>query len=415
MFNRIKGTQDILDLSLFNFFIAKAKKHLEIYNFKEISTPILEPLDLYTRSLGTETDVVTKEMYTIKTDSEEEIICLRPEGTASIVRAFVNNNINETPWKVFSCGPMFRHERPQKGRYRQFNQLTMEIIGSNSINQDVNFIKMLDRFFSQVLSIDTYALLINFLGCENDRINFKSVLYKFLETISDKICSTCQVRKEKNIMRVFDCKNPTCQELYKDAPKIAQNLCASCENEWQDLKNNLEILSVSYSYSPNLVRGLDYYGKTVFEFVSTDLGAQNTFCGGGRYDQLAKEIGAKEDQPSIGAAIGIERIVLILEQIANKLVLDELPSLNLILPLGKEQQALGLLLADELQAHNVCTDILLEGDSVKSMMRKAGKLAAKYVILIGQEEQETKTVTVKNMIKGSQEKVAQVDLIKYLK
>lgn len=416
MFNRIKGTQDHLDLTLFNYFIDQIKKHLRNYNFTQISTPILESLDLYKRSLGEETDVVNKEMYIINSIStSEELICLRPEGTASIVRAFVNNNIDQTPWKVFSWGSMFRHERPQKGRFREFNQLTMEIIGSTSVYQDINFIKMLDRFFDEILNIDTYALLINFLGCVEDRQNFKKILYDFLNTIQDKLCANCLIRKEKNIMRVFDCKNPSCQELYKNAPQIIQNLCENCNKEWFDIKTNLDLLSVTYSVMPNLVRGLDYYGKTVFEFVSTDLGAQNTFCGGGRYDQLVKEIGSKDDYPSIGAAIGIERIILILETFKDKISLPVLPSLNLVLPLDKEQNSLGLLILDELQQHNLCADILLEDDSIKSKMRKANKMAAKFVILIGKEEQENRLVTVKNMINGVEEKIAQVDLFKYLK
>jgi histidyl-tRNA synthetase len=410
MITRIKGTQDLLDLTLFNFLIDQAKKHLTLYNFTEIATPILEPIEVFKRSLGLETDVVTKEMYTVNTGKDEESICLRPEATASVVRAFVNNTIQDTPWKVFLWGSMFRHERPQKGRYREFHQINMEIIGSASIDQDVQLLKMLDRFFHEVLKLDTYGLLINFLGCSEDRAQYRKELYKFLEKVAPEICPTCQIRKEKNIMRVFDCKSPSCQALFKDAPHIADHLCTKCQKEWTDLKNNLEHLSVSYSYSPTLVRGLDYYEKTVFEFVSTELGAQNAFCGGGRYHQLVSIVGGKEDQPSVGAAIGIERILLMLERIKDKLVLPQLPALHLIVPLTPEQHALALLLADELQAKKFCTDILLDGGSVKSLMRKANKMAAKYVILIGSEEQAQKIVTVKNMVTGTEEKIAQRDL-----
>lgn len=413
MFNRVKGTQDFLDLTLFNFLVTETKKHLQLYNFTEIATPILEPTELFKRSLGLETDVVTKEMYTISGD-EDESICLRPEATASCARAFVNHSITQIPWKIFLWGPMFRHERPQKGRYRQFHQINMEIIGSQSIDQDVQFLKMLDRLFHEGLKLDTYGLLINFLGCATDRVSYKKKLQAFLEKEAGELCATCVARKEKNILRVFDCKGSECQQSYKSAPHIADNLCAECAAQWKQLRNNLEHLSVSYSYSPTLVRGLDYYDKTVFEFVSSELGAQNAFCGGGRYNSLIKDVGAKEDQPSIGASIGIERVLLLLDRIKDKIPLPVLQALYVILPLSAEQHSLALLLADELQARNLCTDILLEGDSIKSMMRQANKMGAKYAILIGQEEQEKKIVTVKNMMTGTEEKIPQRELVAYV-
>jgi len=420
MINRVKGTQDLLDLALFNYLGEKVKKQFEIYNFTEISTPILEPLDLYVRSLGEETDVIKKEMYLVKGDtkesgSSEEVICLRPEGTASTVRAFVENNIINTPWKVFSIGPMFRHERPQKGRYRQFHQINIEIIGSKAIEQDVQLIKMLDRLFFETLAIESYALLINFLGCIEDRKKFKLILSTFLESKIATICSTCKVRKDKNSMRIFDCKNDSCTALYQEAPAIVDCLCDGCKLEWQSILDNLEHLSVSYSIKKTLVRGLDYYSKTVFEFVSPDLGAQNAFCGGGRYDQLALEIGAKEDQPSVGAAIGIERLMLVLDAAKDRLLMPQKMPLYIIMPMAKEQHALALLLADELQAQKLCCDILLEDDSVKSKMRKANKMGAKFVIIVGEDEQRNRMVTLKNMITGSEEKIAQSTLVAYLK
>lgn len=405
---RVKGTQDFLDLTLFNYLLAQTRKHLELYNFKEVATPILEPLDLFKRSLGLETDVVTKEMYVVKGDDEEPI-CLRPEVTASIARAFIENGGLTTPWKVFTWGPMFRHERPQKGRFRQFHQISIEIIGSNSIDQDAQFLKMLDRFFHEVLKLNTYALLINFLGCAADRVEYRKKLRAFLEKLN-AVCATCSIRKDKNVMRVFDCKNPDCQELYKEAPRITDSLCQPCETEWQQLRNVLEALSVSYSVTPNLVRGLDYYDKTVFEFVSSELGAQNAFCGGGRYNTLIGQLGGKEEQPSLGASIGIERVLLLLETSKNALALPMEPPLIVVVPLSPEQHTLALLLSDELQARGICTDVLLEGDSVKSMMRKANKMAAKYALLIGSEEQQAKTVKIKNMMTGAEEVVPQKDV-----
>ncbi|HZW61244.1 MAG TPA: histidine--tRNA ligase [Candidatus Babeliales bacterium] len=415
MFSRVKGTQDFLDLTLFNFIIDKAKHHLTTYHFTEIATPILESVALFKRSLGLYTDVVSKEMFIIAAgEHDEEAICLRPEATAPIVRAFVENNVQQTPWKVFTWGPMFRYERPQKGRYRQFHQISMEVIGSKSVMQDVQFIKMLDRFFHEQLSFNNYALLLNYLGCSQDRINYEAILKKFLDTQgAGKIDELCMIRKEKNVMRVFDCKNPQCQEVYKDAPLITDYLCPACEVEWKQLQEMLQLLSVSFVVKPTLVRGLDYYNKTVFEFTSDELGAQSAFCAGGRYDQLVAQIGGKEDQPSLGAALGIERLMLILQQV-NVLPLPQLPPLHVIIPVTQEQTGVALILADELQAHSLATEVLVDGESMKSMMRKANKLGAKFCLIIGADEQNAHEVSVKNMVTGEEKRVPQVEVVSYL-
>ena len=412
MIQKVKGTQDFLDLTLYNFFLDSAKKHLKNYQFSEILTPILEPLELFKRSLGQETDVVSKEIYLARAKEEsEDNICLRPEITAATMRAFLNESIETVPWKVFEVGPLFRHERPQKGRYREFHQISMEIIGSKSISQDVHFIKMLDRLFFENLGLNTYALSINFLGCAQDRADFKKTLHVFLQKHEQEICSDCKHRKEKNIMRIFDCKVPSCQVIYKNAPHIADHLCPECNKEWQELKDRLQELSVSFSYQPTLVRGLDYYSKTVFEFSTSILGAQNAFCGGGRYDTLATLIGGKQDYPSVGAAIGIDRVLLMLEMLKNSLPLPMAPKLHVILPFSKEQHSLALLIADELQAKSLCADILLEEDSIKSMMRKANKMGAAYVLVLGPDEQANRQVSVKNMISGGETKLAQSGLL----
>lgn len=415
MISRVKGTQDFVDLTLYNFIVDQMKKQLINYNFSEIATPIIEPLDLFKRSLGEYTDVVSKEMFIIDTGDKEEKICLRPEATASTIRAFIEHGTQHTPWKVFSYGPMFRYERPQKGRYRQFHQFNLEVIGSASISQDAQLIKMLDRLFSEKLSLNNYVLFLNFLGCFNDRKEYRVLLQEFLNSPeAGAICSTCRDRAERSPLRVFDCKNPECQKIYKDAPIIIDNLCDACDREWKELQQELQLLSVSFVVNPLLVRGLDYYNKTVFEFSSNDLGAQNAFCGGGRYDQLVGQLGARTDQPSIGAAIGLERVMLLLEPIKNSLPLPQRPALHVIAPLSEEQNALALVLADTLQAQNLCTDVLLEGGSLKSMMRTANKMGAAYVLILGDEEQQSKSVTVKNMMTGTQETIAQIDVVNYV-
>ena len=414
---RVKGTNDFLDTTFYNFIIDQIKKHLALYSFNQIETPILEHTELFKRTLGLHTDVVNKEMFTIQSHSQsnetEESICLRPEMTASIVRAFVENGIQTTPWKVFGIGPCFRYERPQKGRFREFHQVSIEIIGSASLAQDVHMIKMLDRLFHETLHFNNYALQINYLGCPADRATHKEQLKKFLDAQTG-ICAACIERKEKNIMRVFDCKVEQCQAIYQNAPFIINHLCQTCGKEWQELQHDLELLSVTFSVRPTLVRGLDYYNKTVFEFVSGSLGAQNTFCAGGRYDQLATQIGGKSDQPSIGAAIGIERLLMILESYKNVLQIPHPAKLHVILPLGQSQRMLALLLADELQAVGLCTEVLLEDASIKNMMQKANKLGAAYVLLLGDDEQQKNQVTVKNMQTGAQETISQAELVSYL-
>lgn len=412
-FTRVKGTQDFIDLTLFNFIITSAQEHLALYHFNQITTPIIEHTQLFIRSLGVETDVVSKQMFIITTKDEEEV-CLRPEMTASTVRAFVDNGIATIPWKVFSWGPVFRYERPQKGRYREFNQINIEIIGSSVIEQDAQLIMMLDRFFHEKLMLSNYALLVNFLGCFEDRVAYRELLREFLNGVTG-LCDVCMYRKDTNILRVFDCKNVQCQAIYQNAPYITDSLCKACAQEWKQLQEQLHMLSVSFSHKPTLVRGLDYYNKTVFEFVSKNLGAQDTFAGGGRYDQLVGQIGGKEDLPSVGAALGVERLLLLLEPQQNSLPIPQPAALYVIAPLAPEQRMLALLLADQLRASNLCVDVLLEGDSVKSMMRKANKLGAAYVLMIGQEEQAAKQVTIKNMVTGEQERVAQVDAVSYLK
>jgi len=417
MISRVKGTQDFIDLSLYEFALHKIRSQLDLYHFTPVVTPILESVELFKRTLGLETDVVSKEMFIIKSvnPDDQEAICLRPEATAPITRAFIEHRIEQLPWKVYTWGPMFRYERPQKGRFRQFHQVSIELIGAQSIGYDAQCITMLDRLFHEQFNLHNYALLINFIGCPEDRAEYKKLVKKILDDNQDKICKLCMDRKEKNILRVFDCKTPTCQELYKKAPYITDHLCQICGQEWAQLQQELTLLSVTYVLSPTLVRGLDYYNKTVFEFVSDSLGAQSAFCAGGRYDSLVSQLGGSPDQPSIGAAIGIERLLLLLEPMQESLNMPQKPAVQAIIPLSKVQEPLALLLADELLAQGICTDIILDGGSIKSLMRKANKMAAAHVLLLGDDEQSANEVTVKNMVTGAQERIAQSKVVAYLK
>ncbi len=433
MLSRVRGTRDIVDTRLMLFAINAITKQVQKYHFQHIITPILEPVALFKRSLGQETDVVSKEMFIVGSSSSEKSddirlrqgserdlrsedleICLRPEATASVVRAFIEEGIQTVPWKVFLFGSMFRYERPQKGRYREFYQCSMELIGARSLAYDAQLLSMLDRLFRQTLKLEAYALHLNFLGCPEDRVLFKEQVALFLEANLAALCETCIKRKDTNVLRVFDCKSETCQQLYTKAPVLADCFCEQCDIEWCELRHQLEELSVPFVHMPRLVRGLDYYNKTVFEFVSPLLGAQSTFCGGGRYDQLVKELGAKEDQPSVGAAIGLDRLVLMLETVQYALDFSYEPALFVIVPVSEEQHSLALQVADTLVRADICVEVLFDG-SVKAMMRKADKSGAKAVLLIGRDEQEAGTVKIKQMQSGSEEIVKQIEVARYIK
>ena len=410
MFFRIKGTQDNLDCRLVEGVLRTIMQHLANYNFQQVSTPIIESTSLFERGLGMQTDVVSKEMFIVQAKSDREQICLRPEMTAGTVRAFVEQQGSLVlPWKVFSYGPVFRYERPQKGRFRQFHQVSIESLGTSSVMYDAFFISMLDSLFAEKFSIENYVLQINFLGQQNDRDIFKTHLYAFLSEHESTLCATCIQRKDTNILRVFDCKIDACIDLYKNAPKIVDHLTPESKLEWDMLCQQLHQLSVTFTHNPYLVRGLDYYNKTVFEFIGTTLGAQNTFCGGGRYDTLATQLGSKEEVPAVGAGIGMERLLMLLEGSQDKFSIAKRP-LVCVVPCQAEQNGTALLIADHLQAAGVCVDVLIDEASLKSKLRKANKLQAVYVAVIGADEQIGNYVTIKNMVTGGDEKVFQADL-----
>ncbi len=411
---RVKGTQDLLDTRLYDFIIKSFGDHASLYHFTPIATPIIEHIELFKRTLGSYTDVVSKEMFILRgAEGKADEFCLRPEATASTMRAFLESP-QPLPYKVYCHGPMFRYERPQKGRYRQFHQISMEIIGSQHVSQDALLIMLLDRYFHEKLKINSYALQINYLGSYEDRVAYKDVLKAYVDGLSG-ICDTCKERKEKNTLRIFDCKNPDCQVLYEKAPVMIDHLSKTSQNEWLRLQDELSLLSITFSINPRLVRGLDYYNKTVFEFVSGALGAQNTFCGGGRYDRLAQELGSKQEVPSLGAAIGIERLMLILEPLMDRLPFPQPKPLYVVMPFSVQQNPLALLIVDTLHDAGLTADIFLDEDSIRHKMSRANKMGASYALIIGDNEQARKTIIVKNMMTGNQEEIKQIELVSYLK
>lgn len=418
MITRITGTQDILDLRAYTALTDALAHHLQRSGYHAIATPLLEPTALFHHSLGQETDVVSKEMYYVTTAHSAGGLpqeCLRPEMTAPIMRAYCNAGLQEKEWKVFTVGPAFRHERPQKGRLRQFHQLSLEALHTEGAVFDAQLIIMLDRLFTQLIGMSHYSLALNYLGCAADRTALKTKLRSFCTEHQEKLCATCQTRVEKNILRILDCKNPVCQELYTSAPTTISCLCTQCALQWQTLTSLLEQLSVSYTVQPRLVRGLDYYEKTVFEFISPLLGAQSTFCGGGRYAGLATALGNKHDVPGIGAGIGIERLLMILEAAQTlPALVKPLPQPYVVIALGTEQTVTALLLADELLAAGLHCQTLAEGESsLKKLLKKADALQARIVFIIGSEERLAGTALVKNFARGSQQTIKLAECITY--
>ena len=414
MFSRVKGVADnFLDMAFWTGVRNKIEGHLRQYNFSEIETPMLEYVSLFERGLGFETDVVSKQMFVIESKGKkDEQICLRPEATAGTMRAFLEQQASlSTPCKVFSYGSMFRYERPQKGRLRQFHQMNLEVIGAQSIMHDALLIKMLHTLFLEKFAIENFVLKINFLGHVADRQQYSQALQKFLQAKIAQLCQTCQTRLTTNVLRILDCKSESCQLAVQDGPTLQDYFADETKAEWQLLCDTLHELSVTFVHDVRLVRGLDYYNKTVFEFVSDALGAQSAFCAGGRYDGLAEQLGSKQSVPALGCAIGMERLMLILQEQREQLSLPE-DSLVCIIPFSQEQNKLGLLLADHLQSHGKTVDVLVDEQKIKNKMKKAHNMGSSFVLLLGETEQANNTVTVKNMTTGEEQVVSQAEIHK---
>jgi histidyl-tRNA synthetase len=415
MIQRPRGTQDILDMTLFQETTQAIRTFLVRAGFAQIETPIFESIDLFKRSLGIHTDIVSKEMFTLQPRTEEqEIFCLRPELTASIARAFIEHNVQHLPWNVFSLGPVFRYERPQKGRFRQFHQISIESIGSRSIGYDAHLLGFLHHLFTTVVPVGPYELHLNFLGCVADRAAYKTVLQQFLKDHPEKICSTCVQRADTNTLRVFDCKTPSCQQFYKTAPVLIDHLCAECTQEWQELQQYLNRVRVPFVLMPHLVRGLDYYNKTAFEFVSDQLGAQSSFCAGGRYDQLLEQLSLKHAHPALGAGIGIERLLMLHAQ--HKIHKTDVVTLSIgCIPLETQYIPELMHVAQRIMQETEANVQLLLDGSLKSNMKKADKFRLTHALLIGQEEAESKKITLKNMQNGIQTTMAIEECLQKIK
>jgi histidyl-tRNA synthetase len=397
----IKGFKDILPPETRQWIMLEesAREVLEAFGFSEIRVPILEKTELFSRSIGEVTDIVEKEMYTFE-DRSGDSITIRPEATASIARAYIEHKMYAADpiAKLYSIGPMFRHERPQKGRHRQFHQINVEVFGISHpmIDAEVMAIAM---YYLSIVEGKGCTLQINSLGCPRCRLPYKETLRVFLRDHLSHLCRDCRRRMEQNPLRAFDCKVQGCQEVMKEAPRVGDYLCPECTEHFAGVRSYLEILGVPYEINPRMVRGLDYYTKTAFEVVAGGLGAQNAVAAGGRYDHLVAELGGP-DIPGIGFAIGMERLLLILPNEPRSLG----PSL-FIAALGEGPQGEAFSLSYKLNQAGVRTMIDYEGRSLKAQMRRADKFAARYVLIIGEDEQRTGQAILRDMQEGKQEEI----------
>ena len=414
-FNAPRGTNDILPPDTLKWQYIEKKTHeiFSNYNYQEIRTPIFEYTELFQRGIGEVTDIVEKEMYTFE-DKGGRSLTLRPEGTASVIRSFLENKIygKAQPTKYYYIGPMFRYERPQSGRFRQFHQLGVEAIASNDPALDAEIISLGMRLL-QDFGLEELELHLNSVGCSKCRSMYVDKLRDYLNKKKAQLCDNCKNRIDRNPLRVLDCKNENCQQVIKDAPKITDNLCNDCADHFDEVKDYLDILDIDYMINPLLVRGLDYYTNTAFEIKDNALGAQDTVFGGGRYNGLAEEIGNR-DLPGIGFALGIERLLLSLEAKDIELPVEAGTDLYITV-IGDKAKKESFKLLDQLRNNGFSTEIDYLGRSVGSQMKSADRMNAQYTIIIGEDELNKNSATIRNMKNGNEKEIKLSNLLEEMK
>lgn len=380
----IRGMNDILpdQIGWWQMVEKAAREVLENFGYREIRTPVPEKLELFARSIGESTDIVEKEMYAFQ-DRNGDWLALRPEATASIVRAYVQHKLHADTMlqKFYAIGPMFRHERPQKGRYRQFHQIDAEVFGIDSPMIDAEMMHML-RLFLDRLGIPEVVLHINTLGCPECRKVYREKLRDYLYSKGDDFCPDCLRRRDTNPLRVFDCKVERCQNLIEGAPALIDHICEECRAHFDAVKDYLDKLGTRYVVNPRIVRGLDYYMRTTFEVITDRLGSQSAVGGGGRYNGLVRDLGGP-DVPGIGFAIGMERLIMLLQQERQEAF--RMPDV-FVAALGQQARTCGFLLVQHLRDLQVEAEMDYEGRSLKSQMRRADKSGARYVLIVGEDE-----------------------------
>jgi histidyl-tRNA synthetase len=402
MIKTVRGVHDILpdETSAWQHLEATARRVFTQYGYRELRTPIFEKSELFARAVGATSDIVEKEMYTFS-DRGGDPLSLRPEGTASVVRSFINNSMHRMlPWRVFYMGPMFRYERPQKGRQRQFHQIGCELFGPEGPLADAELMVMVMGFFRSAGVSGNLTLEINSLGCSDCRGPYREKLLAFLQAEKVALCPNCQERMGRNPLRVLDCKNRGCGEVAGQAPHMLDHLCQSCDEHFKGLTAHLEHLEQDFKVNPLMVRGLDYYNRTAFEVTTDALGSQNAVAAGGRYDGLVAEMGG-QSTPAIGFAMGMERLALLLDK---ERVVDPVATVYLVV-VGQGADMSGLALAEKLRAVGLAVEMNLSGGSMKSQMKKAGRSKAPITAIIGEREVVEKSVVIKNMLSGEQDTV----------
>lgn len=409
MIRLVRGFKDILptDTALWQHAEGLARELFEDFGFHELRVPILEQTELFARSIGTGTDIVEKEMYTFA-DRGGASLTLRPEATASVVRAYVEHRLyaKDPVCKLYTIGPMFRRERPQKGRFRQFYQINAEVFGIEDARADAELILLLMTFLNR-LELADIMLQINSLGCPKCRPGFKNALKSFLGDQSGQLCSDCLRRRDQNPLRLFDCKVPACRETMRDAPSVLDHICVACRTHLDIVRRSLDGFQISYQINHGLVRGLDYYTRTTFEVLAESLGAQDAVAGGGRYDGLVKALGGPE-QPGVGFAVGVDRLMELMADRAQDF--EKRPHL-FIAAIGERAQSLGFQWLQHFRLHRVRAEIDFQNRSLKSQMRRADRLAAAYVLIVGDRELDDEAAVLRNMTTKEQQEVPIHDLV----
>ena len=398
----IKGTKDVLpkDVHKNQYIEATALDIASKFGYKEIRTPVFEHTELFQRGVGDTTDVVQKEMYTFD-DKGGRSITLRPEVTAGAVRSYLENGLcNEAlPQKVCYLTSCYRYEKPQAGRLREFHQFGVECFGSASPLADAEIIALAKSLFD-TLGVKDLSLEINSIGCPTCRAEYHKALKEYFSSRKDELCDTCKSRLDRNPMRILDCKSPICHEIAEGAPVVIDYLCDECKEHFENVQKYLKAQNIEYTINPQIVRGLDYYTKTVFEFVSNSIGAQGTVCGGGRYDGLVEELGGQHT-PSLGFAMGIERLMLLMEAQGCEFPEAEKPDL-FIVALGEKATLKAVEIAKDMREEGFSALLDLNQRSVRAQMKYADKLGAKFNVVIGDNEVEAKTAKLKNMQTGEE-------------
>lgn len=399
----LKGFKDILPGEVESW--RKLEKNVRDifgrYNFDEIRLPILEQTNLFIRAIGDTTDVVEKEMYTFV----DKQVTMRPEATASLLRAYIEHGlyVAKPVQRLFTIGPMFRHERPQKGRLRQFHQMDIEVLGSESPMVDAELLAMASQVFTS-LNINV-RLELNSLGCTECRPKYREALLTFIKERFEHLCDDCKRRSETNPLRVLDCKNPGCRAQVEEAPSILEHLCSDCDDHFSQVRSILGQLGIEYSLNKFMVRGLDYYCRTTFEFITADLGAQAAVCAGGRYDGLVEKLGGPKGTPGIGFAMGMERLILLLQQKEEVFATAVGPDI-FVIGLGEEATTYACKLSQDLRQLGLSVALDYEGRSLKAQMKQANKADAKNTLIIGENEIESGQGQLKNMTSQEQSEIA---------